>query len=63
MVNESMLPKRWWAKGDNGWFSTNVSDDQRQVLKFLRTEGIELEPDSSEVPQEDILFVVYGEDE
>ena len=54
-------PNRFWVKGDNGWFSVSVTEDQKKVLRSLRSFGIELEPDSSEVPQEDVLFVVHGE--
>ena len=61
MIFRTNYPNRFWAKGDDGWFSTTVTDEQRQTLRFLRSQGIELEPDTSEVPQEDVLFVVHGE--
>jgi hypothetical protein len=63
MLKQHKYPNRFWAKGDDGWFSTSVTDEQRQTLRFLRSVGIELEPDNSEVHQKDVLFVVYGEDE
>jgi hypothetical protein len=61
LEQEDERQNRFWAKGDDGWFSVTVSDEQRELLRFLRTQGIELEADTSEIPEEDILFEVHGE--